>query len=417
MFDPMRQKTRENYIIVTFPDYPSLEAVPFKVEIIQAIGSHDIAVMYFADTVPVYLEGVATGAPVNIEWKNDKVSGSFYGYKADSVYQSSIIRKKRTTLTFIGVSYPLKENEDNIWVNKTASEIVLEIAKKFKLKPMITPHPIRWSQQSMVGQSYWEKLRELADRVGYAFQVQGSELHFHPIDKMIDKSLSSMPVMSFSEIGAEFDAVYNSRTLEYFEPKITDYNESIRHRKTEKIIRGVDPLTGKVYSNKTSPTKVGKKFKNKVREPLFSQIETSTVIGSRSMAEALSKAKADLSRFSVTAIGAGQGDPRIAPWRLIDVRQTEEEGLGLWVVKSVTHTILRDYRYYVEFECMTDGTGELTSGDRVSKTSQQPTVNLATALEFGNIEPSTSTTLNSQSTIINQADTGFKVTPRRWESN
>lgn len=417
MLDPMRQRTRENYFQVVFPDYPSVEVTPHKIEFTYAAGNHDIAKLYFADTVPFLLEGMATGAPVVITWKNDKVTGTFNGYKADGIYQSSVVRKKRTELTFIGTSYPLKESADKIWVNKTASEIVTEIANKHKLTPIVTSHPIRWSQQSMVGQSYWEKIRELADRIGYAVQMQGVELHFHPIDKMIDKFLTSMPVMALNDIGASFDSAYEARTLEYFEPSINDYNENARHRKTEKIIRGVDPLTGKIYSIKTSPNKVGKKIKNKTKDPIFSQIETSTVVGSRSMAESIAKAKADLSRFSLTATGAGQGDPRITPWRTIDVRNTEEAAVGLWVITSATHTIYKNYQYYVEFECMTDGTGEQTLGDRVSRGKASPVVNLANALEFGTTGLSTSITLNSQSTIVNEAETGFNITPRRWEAS
>lgn len=413
----MRQRTRENDFNVMFPDYPSLEIMPYKLEIIQFMGNHDIVKLHFADTVPLLLEGIATGAPVIVKWANDKVSGTFFGYKADGAFKSSIVRKRRTVLTCIGASYPLKENANKIWRNKTAPEIVTEIANFFNLKPVVTPHPIRWGQQSMVGQSYWEKVRELADRVGYAVQMQGSELHFHPIDKMIDRFLTSMPVMALLDSGAGFDTTYEGRTLEYFEPTIGDYNETVKHKRTEKTIKGVDPLTGKIYGSKASPNIVGKKIKNKTKDPLFSQFETSTVTGSKAMAESISNAKADMSRFSITAIGYGQGDPRVSPWRTIDIRQSEDSASGLWVVKSATHTLTRNYRYYVEFECVTDGTGEQTSGSRVSRGSQAATVNLADALEFGTTGANASTTLNSQSLIINEANTGYKVTPRRWEAS
>lgn len=417
MFDPMRQKTRENYFEVTFPDYPSIETAPYKVELIQSMGAHDIAYIHFPQTLSILIEGLSTGTPVKIRWKNDKVEGTFFGYKTDSLYKSSVIRQKRTVLTCFGASYPLKDNENKIWTNKTAPDIVKDIASKFNLKAVVTPHPIVWSQQSMAGHSWWEKIRELADRIGYAVQMQGSELHFHPVDKMIDRFLTSIPVLALLDSGAGFDTSYNGRTLEYFEPTIGDYTEHLPNKRAEVIIRGVDPVTGKVYTEKASPNKTGKNLKKKTKDPLFRNIDTRAVISSKSMAEQIAKAKAELSRLTISARGRGQGDPRIAPWRTVDIRQTESAATGLWVIKSVTHTILANQQYYVEFECLADGTQEQTSGDRASKGDAQPTVNIADALEYGTNSMVSSTTLNSQTLIVNQADTGFNVTPRRWETD
>jgi hypothetical protein len=48
-----------------------------------------------------------------------------------------------------------------IWVKKTAPAIVEDIAKTFKLKAVVTPHPVIFSQQSLSGHSYFEKVQEL----------------------------------------------------------------------------------------------------------------------------------------------------------------------------------------------------------------------------------------------------------------
>ena len=416
MRDPRRQLVQGNSYKVVYPDFPSFDLKPYKLELIQAMGKHDILKVHYPDTVPFMLDALATGALVDVTWKNDKVSGNFKGYKYDSTYSSSVERKRRTVITFLGASFVLKESGYNIWVNKTAPEIVTEIATKFKLKPIVTPHPTRFSQQSMAGHSYWEKINELADVIGYGIQMQGTELHFHPIDIMIDKFLTTVPSLAILDYGASEDTVHEARTLEYFEPKLGDYLEGQTHKRTEKIVQSVDPYTAKVYNSKVSPNSVGKKLQKKTKDPLFSQIETRTVSASSTMSYEMAKAKAEKSRLSVKAKGAGQGDPRIAPWRTVDVSGTETTANGLWVIETAHHVMTADYRYIVEFTCVTDGVERQETGKRHSELGTIPYRNISYELTSPNQGKPTQSVLNASSTIVSQANTGFKVTPRRWEA-
>ena len=416
MRDPKRQLLQGNSFNVVFPDFPSFDLMPHKIELIQAMGKHDILKIHYPDTVPFMLEALTTGALVNVEWKNDKVSGNFKGYKYDSTYNSAIDRKRRTVMTFLGASFVMKESGYHIWVNKTATEIITEIANKFKLKPIVTSHPTRFSQQSMAGHTYWEKVTELADLIGYGIQMQGTELHCHPIDTMIDKFMTTVPQLALGDYGAGLDAVHEARTLEYFDPKLGDYLEGKKHRRTEKIIRSVDPYTAKVYDASSSPNKTGKKLQKKTRDPLFSQIETKTVSASSSMAKELAKAKAEKSRLSLTAKGGGQGDPRIAPWRTIEISGTETAAEGLWVVETAHHTMYANYMYTTEFTCVTDGTEKQGAGARAAEIGAVPYRNIAYELTSPTQGKPTQSVLSASSTIVSQANTGFKVTPRRWES-
>lgn len=416
MRDPKRQLVQGNSFNVSFPDFPGFDLSPYRIELIQGMGKHDILKLHYRDTIPYMLEGLTTGALVDVNWKNDKVSGNFKGYKYDSTYSSAIDRKRRTVMTFLGASFVLKESGYHIWVNKTATEIITEIANKFKLKPIVTPHSTRFSQQSMAGHTYWEKATELADLIGYGIQVQGTELHCHPVDTMIDKFLTTVPQLAFSDYGAGVDAVHEARTLEYFEPKLGDYLEGKRHRRTEKIVKSVDPYTAKVYDAVSSPNNTGKKLQKNTKDPLFSQIETRTVSASNSMAKGLAKGKAEKSRLSLTARGAGQGDPRIAPWRTIEVSGTESSANGLWVVETAHHTMHANSFYSVEFTCVTDGTEKNSTGTRASEIGTVPYRNISYELSSPTNGKPTQSVLNTSSTIISQANTGFKVTPRRWEA-
>lgn len=416
MRDPRRQLIQGNSFNVTFPDFPSFDLKPHKIELIQAMGKHDILKVHYPDTVSYMLDALTTGALVEVTWKNDKVSGNFKGYKYDSTYSSSVERKRRSVLTFLGASFVLKESGYNIWINKTAPEIIEEIANKFKLKPIVTSHPVRFSQQSMAGHSYWEKINELADTIGYGVQMQGTELHCHPIDTMIDKFLTTVPSLAILDYGSGPDTVHESRTLEYFEPKLGDYLEGKTHRRTEKIVKSVDPYTAKVYGSSVSPNAVGKKLQKKTKDPLFSQIETRTVTASNFMVQEMAKAKAEKARLSITAKGGGQGDPRIAPWRTVEISGTEDAANGLWVIETAHHTMFSNYRYIVEFTCVTDGVEHQNTGKRVSELGAVPYRNVSYELTSPTLGKPTYSTLSATSTIVNEANTGFKVSPRRWEA-
>jgi hypothetical protein len=267
----------------------------------------------------------------------------------------------------------------------------------------------------MAGHTYWEKATELADLIGYGIQVVGTELHCHPIDVMIDKFLTTIPKMALLDYGAGPDAIHESRTLEYFEPKLGDYLEKRTHKRTEKVIKSVDPYTAKIYGSSVSPNATGKKLQKKTKDPLFSQIETRTVSASNSMTYELAKAKAEKSRLSISAKGGGQGDPRIAPWRTIEVSGTESSASGLWVVETAHHTMFANYRYMVEFTCVTDGVEKQSTGDRVVDSRAVPYRNVSYELTSATQGKPTQSVISASSTIVSQANTGFKVTPRRWE--
>ena len=251
MRDPERQNRRGSFFKVFYPDLPALTLPPRSVTLIQEMGKHDIVEVYYARYSDSLIKAIKTGVPVQVSWQNDKVSGKFVGYAIDVSYPTIQKLERGVNVLCVGASYPLKERSSKIWQNKTASEIATEIANKFKLKPIVTSSTIRFTQQSMSGHSYWEKLNELAHRIGYGVQVIGVELHFHPIDKMIDQFMTTIPIMSFKDPMKNPSSSYAAPTLDYFEPHIGDYNETLDYTRTNTVVGGIDPITGKTFSSKT----------------------------------------------------------------------------------------------------------------------------------------------------------------------
>lgn len=415
MLDPLRQNRFNNSFKISYPDFPGLKYAARSVVLHQEMGKHDIVEIYYSRFSSVFFKGIKTGVPVQVTWKNDKVSGSFMGYTTDVSYLTAQQLNRDVKITCIGASYPLKEQASKIWTNKTASEIALEIAKKFKLKPFVTPSSIRFTQQSLVGHSYWEKLNELAKRIGYGVQVIGTELHFHPIDRMIDQFMTTIPIMSFKDPLQSPESNRDVPTLMSFEPTIGDHNELADFSRSINNVGGIDPLTGKTFRSQSSSNKVGKNLRKTTKDPLFSTIETRTVSASNSMAKSLSESRAQLGRLVIPAKAVAQGDPRVSPWKTVEIQGTGDTTDGYWVVQKAEHVIHGDGRYVVEFSCLADGIGSnKASATRPSSSGGVPTRNIVTELATNNQRKPTSTTLSATTTLVNQSNAGYKVTPRRW---
>lgn len=414
MRDPEIQNRYENNFKVVFPDFPGFDQAPYSLTITQSMGKHDVIEIFYSTINISYLKALSTGVAVEITWSNDKVSGTFVGYVSDLEYPTSSAIQKPLTITCLGASYPLKEKRQKIWKNATASEVATEIASFNNLKPVVTKSDIRFPQVSFSGQSQWQKLQELAKTVGFACQVIGVELHFHPIDVIIDKFLTTIPVMAFLDPHITPMNQFASQTLDHFETVQGDFGNFRGNTKSTKIVGGVDPLTGKIYKSTSSPTSVGKNIRTKSKDPLFYDIDTSAVVIDGITSQNLANAKAQLARLSTPGYGFGQGDPRIAPWRTVEVRGTGEASDGFWIVSSAVHTLNADGKYNVEFNCVTDGSGSnKTSALRPSSAGTVPTVNLTQAITTGANTPTTYK-LSNPTPMVNQVSTGYNVVPRRW---
>ena len=409
------QDRQGSFFQVTFPDFPSFNLIPHHFRLHQEVGKQDVIDITYSQFTSFYYKSLKQGVPIKLNWTNGKVKNTFYGYIYSISYTTHQAMQRDTVIRAIGASLSLKDNKPKIWINKTAPEIVTDIAKRFKLKAIVTPNSARFSQQSIVGHTYWEKVQELATRIGYVAQVYGTELHFHPIDIMVDKFTTSIPVLSFTDPFSNPWESDVSQTLDMFKPQVSDYSDSSSHSKKEKTVSGIDPITGKSYSSTSSPSKVGKNLRTQVKAPLFKEQLPTHITGSKAMAKTVADGQARLSRFSVKATGAGQGDPRISPYRTVEINGTGDTTDGYWIITKCMHFLSVDGRYQVEFECMTDGTGKSkASPTRPAVASVVPIRNVMNELKSGvNIKP-TKSSLSRPTIMSNETNTGFTITKTRW---
>jgi len=400
---------------VTFPDFPTFTAVPQWFRLTQEQGKQDVIELSFASFDKHFQKALKTGVLFKVVWKTEHAKNEWVGYvyNGDNTTQSTL--KHNVLLRGIGASFPLKEGGNKIWKNKTAPEIVQEICKEQGVKAVVDKSNVRFAMQSLVGLTKWEKIQELAGRIGFHAQMNNTTLYFQRIDRMIDQFSSTIPVLSYSDGSVNAGVIFEAQTLDYFKAKVGDLFESGNNDKKEKTIHGIDPITGKSHSYTSKPTSVGKNLRKNVTEPLFKEVITTVVAESKSLAKELAEGMAHLSRFSMRGEGKGQGDPRISPYKTVEINGTGNDTDGFWVVTKAEHFVTYDGRYTIDFKCMSDGLGKNKSGGfRKDKATVVPTRDVAYEMATGGKQAPSTPTLKARQPLVNQKRGGYTIHPSRW---
>ena len=417
MLDPERQFKYGSSFSVSFPDYPSFTRKPTLAVLYQEMGNHDILELTFTYSSSFLTSTLTTGTPVQFNWSSEKSSKQFYGYVTHVSPVTAQVLNRTVTISCTGSSYPLKETASKIYTNVTGSEFAIQVAKLFNLNPVVTTSNVRFNQISLAGHSYFEKLKEVAHRLGWAFQVDGTNLYFNPIDTQIDKFMNSVPMLSFLDPFTNNTAQLYSQTLNSFKTKLGYYVESSSNNRSSKIVAGVDPITGVSYKATSSPNLVGQSIRSKTKDPLFSKVEAGVVANSSAMAQAYADGKAQLSRLSIPGSGEAQGDPRISPWGTVQVNGTGSLSDGYWVVKSAEHIIHISGKYTTNFTCVTDGIKDnKASATRPATSGSNTPISIASSISTASNNKASSTKLSAAAAMVSQSQSGFNVIPRRWVS-
>ena len=404
-------------VFVSFPEFPTIELSVRSFKLVQEAGKHDRAELQFNSFSPIYYKMLSTGVLIKVIWRTQHASGEFIGHVYSSKLKTQATITKNAIIKAMGASFPLKESNSKIWINRTPSDVVTEIGKLTGIKTVVTPYNLTYQQISMAGHTYWEKIQELAFQHGYVAQMIGAELHFHPIDVMLAKWGTSIPILSHQGGEIPFGIIHESQTLDFFEANVDDLGEHGGNSRRDKLVEGFDPFTGRPYSSTSSPNTVGKNLRKSTKDSFFKEHMPQVMSVSADAAKKLAEAQAQNSRWSISAEGAGQGDPRISPYRTIQINGTYDHTDGFWVVKRVEHTVLFDGRYTVDFTCVVDGLyNNLAAPFRPAVAALIPSRNeeleLSTGLKTG---VSASKTVSTKP-IIKSNKPIVEPTPSRWKS-
>ena len=400
---------------VIFPDFPTFKQAPQWFRLIQEQGKQDVIEISYASFDNHFQSAFKTGVMFQVKWATEYAKNEWVGYvyNGDNTTQATVSRN--VMIRGVGASFPLKEGGNKIWKNKTAPEIVQDICKQYKLKAVVDKSNVRFGMQSLVGITKWEKIQELANRIGFQVYVDGTTLYFQRIDRLIDQFMSVIPVLSYNDGAVSSEIMLDAQTLDHFTAKIGDLSENGSYIKANKTIHGIDPTTGKSHSHTSRPTKVGKNVRTNIVEALFNEVSTSVVAETKFLAKELSEGMAHLARFSLHGEGKGQGDPRISPYKTVEINGTGTETDGFWVIKSVEHFVTYDGRYTVNFTCMTDGLGKNKGGGfRKTQATIIPTRDVAYEMATGGKQSPSTPTISVRQPLVNQTRGGFNTSLSRW---
>jgi phage protein D len=400
---------------VIFPDFPTFKQNPQWFRLTQEQGKQDVIEISYSSFDNHFQSAFKTGVMFKVKWATEYSKNEWVGYvyNGDNTTQATI--SCNVMLRGVGASFPLKEGGNKIWKNKTAPEIVQDICKQYKLKAVVDKSNVRFGMQSLVGTTKWEKIQELANRIGFQAHISGTTLYFQRIDKLIDQFMSVIPVMSYNDGSVNAETIYKAQTLDSFTAKLGDLSETVVNKKTDKVLHGIDPVTCRAHSHTAKTTLVGKNVRSNVRESLFKEVSTTVVAESRALAKELSEGMAHLGRFSMIGHGKGQGDPRISPYRTVEINGTGKNSDGFWVVVKAEHFVTYDGRYTVDFECMTDGVGKNKGGTfRKTTASVIGTRDVAYEMATGGKQAPSTPTMSARQPLVNQTRGEFNTSLSRW---
>lgn len=382
---PIGKYRRGTRFKVDYPTLPSIQVQPREITLTQKQKKHDVLVIEYQSTSLKNAKLLKTGVPIKFSWKQGSRKVEWLGYVSSVTRKGGAQKAKPMKVFCVGSSFVLKQRKTKTYKNRTIPEVAARIAKQNKLKFVGDTHSRRFPQLVISGQTQWKWLNEQAARIGFIVYVEGTTMYFRAIDKVIDKSSSNTPIFQLWDptIPRSFNQL--DRTLDSLEVMTGENIEDDSPSRTVKQVGGVNPVTGKSFTSKTSPKRTGKAIRKNVSSALFDEFNSEQVANTKGDAKDASKGAAELARFNLPAKAYGQGDPRVRPHQLIYVEGSGEQTDGHWVVRESTHKFVYGGSYSVEMLIATDGTEENAISSGVAGSNRSSSKSIAGVINLNQL--------------------------------
>lgn len=417
---PAGGKSRKGtYYSILFPTMPTLDRKPMQVTLVQKQGHHDILTLTFKKTSEYWFTEIPTGLPIQFDWSQLGVTTTWVGYVSYVSKVVTALGDKTMEVVCVGASFPLKDQTTKVFSQSTVPDAVAQIASDMGLKFIGDPHPRKFPQLVIAGQSYWSWIQSQAEKIGYVSYVDGVTLYFRKLDKLLAQNSTSIPVLSIEDKTTFPGQLLYDRTLEYFKVLRGDYLETEKPLRTTKHVAGVNPVTGAAHSASASPADPKSPTRETVSSVLFNEYRTDKVSITEKSGDISAEDAAQTSRFTIPAKARGLGDYRIRPYATVEVLGTGSSTDGLWLVQEVTHTFGKFGIYEVDMVLLSEGTGQaLYQSLDAAKSARKDTVNIMEKLS----EQSNTIGGNSQGKImlktplnpVQSSQLGFSDSLARW---
>lgn len=364
---------------VDFPgtDLGSQRALAIGVKVVQSAREHDAATIRMRSLTLDWYNKLRPGTPVTIKWSassGDTARKAFIGYvshvRPDESYSSST----EFDVFCIAASRCFREAGQEVWTNKTASQIVEDIARKHRFHAVVKPTKRLIPQVVQGGRTFWETMSSLAEQSGYGLRAEGTNLLFLPLSSLVDARFDSAPVLS-TGTGPRPGRRDVPRTkvahVEVLSGVVREEGDSFSN--DNPVVTAINPVTGKVTQSVKTPKSAVKRSRNRTN-PYTSY--NGSVAYMANEADAMSEAISENGLMAIDAQADCAGNGALTPYSPVFVEGRNRATTGWFVVKSTVHNLEhKSGRYNCQVVLSTDTLGRSSipprSGPRKRNTAAE----------------------------------------------
>jgi hypothetical protein len=325
-----------DYVKVTFPNTTLQPQTIYSAVLKQNRYQHEMAILQFRDWDTQY-NVISSGSPVHIKFFGTFASRDFYGY-VHHVNPTKTPGKNFSEVVVIGASMVMKAPSQKVWVNKTADQVIKEIAAKHGFLAVTVPHPRVYPQISQTGHTDWEFMVRLAKQSGYSLRAENTEIYFQPHLDEYTKYRSQAP--KFIQRPQEH---VDGSTLYSFHPTI---GESLNFEdgtfKSAVAVSGVDRYATTRVSSTQQKRNNSTRLTSQVE--FFDRYDTHVVAPDPITAKHEAIAADDNNTFAYRATAVVLGEPDLRPDMPVYLDGIGGEHSGYWTILGTEHSIMETER-------------------------------------------------------------------------
>jgi phage protein D len=357
-----------NYVALDFPlgTNPPQRITQFSLT--QERYAHEMITVQFRDW-DIQYSNIKPGNPVNCTLRGTDTSREIYGYIHD--IRPHITPGARTTeMTIIGASYQLKQANQRVFSNVTATDVIKKIASEHSFSTELDEHPRVYDQVVQPGTTDLQLMTRLAKQCGYTLRIENTAIHFKNLITDFNKYKSNAPHFTMRNANDP-----QGSTLYSFDLLVSESYKYLDSYKSAIQIGGVDPnsISGAIATNQTRP----KTIRTKSEIELFDSYATETVAPSSTIAYYEALSADELNRFPYRARITVLGYPTINPDKPIYLDGLGPDYSGYWIVLSSIHSVIETspnvFQYTTTLMIGADSLGTARTFNKHDVTKPSPT--------------------------------------------
>jgi phage protein D len=349
-----------NYVTLEFPLSQKPPARISSFIFSQNRYAHEIITISFRDWDLQY-SNVKPGDPAKAVLRSTSKNHTFVGYIHD-IRPDITPGKRFTRVTLIGASYTLKQPQQRVFENVTASDVVRKIAAEHNFAVDVEDHPRVYPQIVQAGITDLQLMARLAQQCGYLFRVENTTVKFKKVTTDYNLHRSSAPIFEMRNANDPKGSTIYSFNLAL--------GESIKYSdayKSATQVGGVDPIT-KLASVVTNQERA-KTIRAQSKTEFFDSYATDTVAPDAVSAYYEAVSADERNRFPYRASVQVLGDPTLAPGMPVYLDGIDRLYNGYWIVLSAEHHVQETkpnvLTYTTFLQVGTDSLGGANSLDNV----------------------------------------------------